>query len=316
MNSIKCYNCGLVNWATTGNCKRCGAVFMNADPTDQTYHQDDPGAPAGQWEQGYGEEGYGEQGYGEQPHYTERDYYAPQYQSAPYNQFYGPEMPRKSGLAIASLVLAILSAITFGLLGIGAILGLIFGIVAYKRAKRNPAQYGGEGLALAGIIISGISVLMFLYIGVVAAIAIPNLLASRRAANEASAISSLRTLNAAEATYQATAGNGSFGTMDELFAAGLIDSKLGNKLKNGYRFEIKATPASGRDYAKYEVAATPLSYGSSGNRSFFIDETGVIRGKDRHGLEADATDPPLGQQDMYSRPTYPSNRRTSSEYDY
>jgi len=47
-------------------------------------------------------------------------------------------------------------------------------------------------------------------IGIIAAIAIPNLLASRRAANEGSAQSSLRTLHSSQATYQATTGNGAF----------------------------------------------------------------------------------------------------------
>src|SRR5437867_10879114 len=50
-------------------------------------------------------------------------------------------------------------------------------------------------------------------IGIIAAIAIPNLLASRRAANEGSAQAGLRTLTGAEATYQATAGAGTFGTL-------------------------------------------------------------------------------------------------------
>ena len=47
-------------------------------------------------------------------------------------------------------------------------------------------------------------------IGIIAAIAIPNLLAARRSANEGSAVSALRTMHGAEATYQATAGNGNF----------------------------------------------------------------------------------------------------------
>lgn len=314
MNSIKCYNCGLVNWATTGGCKRCGAVFMNAGPADGAFQQDQQGAPPdAQWEQGYGEEGYGEEGYGEQQqqqqHYTGRDYYAPQYQSAPYNHFY-PDAPKRKGLAIASLVLAILSAVTFGLLGLGAVLGLIFGIVAYKRAKRNPMEYGGEGAALAGIIISSISILMFLYIAVVAAIAIPNLLASRRAADEASAISSLRTLNSAEATYQATTGDGNYGTMEDLFRNGLIDAQLARKLKNGYIFEVTATPHSSFEPAKFEVVATPLTYGTTGTRSFFIDETGVIRGADKHGAEATASDAPLN---ISGRPTMPS--QMDDDYD-
>src|SRR5881396_2184843 len=64
-------------------------------------------------------------------------------------------------------------------------------------------------------------------IGIIAAIAIPNLLASRRAANEGSAQQSLRTMSSAEATYQATAGAGSYGTVQNMVDQFLIDSTLG-----------------------------------------------------------------------------------------
>src|SRR6201991_3240222 len=63
-------------------------------------------------------------------------------------------------------------------------------------------------------------------IGIIAAIAIPNLLASRRAANEGSAQASTRTMFTAEHTYAATAGNGSFGTAAQLGGQNLIDSLL------------------------------------------------------------------------------------------
>ncbi|HEX8247603.1 MAG TPA: prepilin-type N-terminal cleavage/methylation domain-containing protein, partial [Pyrinomonadaceae bacterium] len=63
-------------------------------------------------------------------------------------------------------------------------------------------------------------------IGIIAAIAIPNLLASRRAANEASAVSSLRTLSGAQATYQTTLGQGDYGTLAQLNTGGMIDSVL------------------------------------------------------------------------------------------
>src|SRR5881392_1295203 len=53
-------------------------------------------------------------------------------------------------------------------------------------------------------------------IGIIAAIAIPNLLASRRAANEGSAQQSLRTMASAEATYRATAGSGNYGPVSDL----------------------------------------------------------------------------------------------------
>src|SRR5947207_8701447 len=61
-------------------------------------------------------------------------------------------------------------------------------------------------------------------IGIIAAIAIPNLLASRRAANEASAISSLRTLGTAESTYSSTLGSGAYADLTTLATNHLIDS--------------------------------------------------------------------------------------------
>src|SRR5260370_33529440 len=64
-------------------------------------------------------------------------------------------------------------------------------------------------------------------IGIIAAIAIPNLLASRRAANEGSAQQSLRTINSAEATYVNTAGAGSYGNLSALMTTNLVDSGLG-----------------------------------------------------------------------------------------
>jgi prepilin-type N-terminal cleavage/methylation domain-containing protein len=81
-------------------------------------------------------------------------------------------------------------------------------------------------------------------IGIIAAIAIPNLLASRRAANEGSAQSSLRTIHSSEATYQATAGQGNFGDFTDLGPVssggqGLLDSVLSTKTKSGYGFELR-----------------------------------------------------------------------------
>src|SRR6185295_10537519 len=85
-------------------------------------------------------------------------------------------------------------------------------------------------------------------IGIIAAIAIPNLLASRRSANEASAISALRTIHGAEITYKTTAGAGDFGSLANLTTAGLLDSVLagaidGANAKSGYYFVLTAVPA-------------------------------------------------------------------------
>ena len=114
-------------------------------------------------------------------------------------------------------------------------------------------------------------------IAIIAAIAIPNLLASRRAANEASAISTLRTYHSAEATYQATTGNSTnYGTETQL--AGLVDAILAtdNPTKSGYAFAL-SVPATPTNYC---VVATPSTQGSTGTRVFGVsaDTGGVIYG--------------------------------------
>jgi type IV pilus assembly protein PilA len=81
-------------------------------------------------------------------------------------------------------------------------------------------------------------------IGIIAAIAIPNLLASRRAANEGSAQSSMRTMHSAQATYQATSGNGNYGDFADLRAVQLIDTQLAGQVKSGYSFTMTVTPAT------------------------------------------------------------------------
>jgi type IV pilus assembly protein PilA len=117
-------------------------------------------------------------------------------------------------------------------------------------------------------------------IGIIAAIAIPNLLASRRAANEAAAIGSLRVINSAEHTFFLTKSDGRFGSAAELRDAGLLDSVLTGEgagatggRKNGFLYTI--TPGAS---AKYN--ATAAADGGQGSRSYFVDESGVIRYKE------------------------------------
>jgi len=94
-------------------------------------------------------------------------------------------------------------------------------------------------------------------IGIIAAIAIPNLLASRRAANEGSAQQSLRTMSSAEATYKSTAGNGNYGTVQNLVDQSLIDSTLGGGTKSGYSFTTGAAP--GASATVFTIGATPVT---------------------------------------------------------
>src|SRR5436190_8317141 len=73
-------------------------------------------------------------------------------------------------------------------------------------------------------------------IGIIAAIAIPNLLAARRSANEGAAVSACRTLHGAEMTYQSTTGAGNFADLPGLGNANVIDATLASTNKSGYKF--------------------------------------------------------------------------------
>jgi type IV pilus assembly protein PilA len=112
-------------------------------------------------------------------------------------------------------------------------------------------------------------------IGIIAAIAIPNLLASRRAANEASALASIRVLTSAEATYQSTVIGGSYGTLAQLQGASLIDSTLAGATtvaaaKSGYMFGVNGVSTTG-----YTSGAAPATT-STGQRFFTSDAAGVV----------------------------------------
>ena len=125
-------------------------------------------------------------------------------------------------------------------------------------------------------------------IGIIAAIAIPNLLASRRAANEASAIATMRVIFSSEATYQATTGAGNYGSLTALNGAGLIDSVVnladGSAAtptpKSGYLFTAGTVAVTGLPaFDATSVASVHTSVSSvtgTGSRSFYLNEAGVM----------------------------------------
>jgi type II secretory pathway pseudopilin PulG len=214
--------------------------------------------------------------------------------ATPINQWDEPDNPSK-GLAIFALVLGIINFLTIGLLGIGTILGAIVGWVAMKRAKRDPMRYGGQGMAIAGFVLSIVGLVSFAFVGIIAAIAVPNLLAARRAANEGMAIRSLRQISSAEAMYQSNFGK--YATLEELAEQNLIDAALATGTKSGYRFAIELTAE--QSVEGYAVTGVPVTYHSTGNRSFYIDESQVVRGGDISGGPASKFDPPLYQESEY-----------------
>jgi type IV pilus assembly protein PilA len=116
-------------------------------------------------------------------------------------------------------------------------------------------------------------------IGIIAAIAIPNLLASKRAANEASSIGSLRTVTGAQTAYQVTKGAGRFGDLTALMNEGLVDSVLGAGSKSGYTYTAAALDADATHPDRFNanpIPKQPTGMGATGTRSFYTNESGVI----------------------------------------
>ena len=114
-------------------------------------------------------------------------------------------------------------------------------------------------------------------IGIIAAIATPNLLAARRAANEASAISAIRNLSSVEETYRSTTGSGlRYASLADLRTVLLIDTALGSATtaataKSGYIYKITL----GASDASYCAGAAPMS-NTAGMRNFSTDMPGVL----------------------------------------
>jgi type IV pilus assembly protein PilA len=122
---------------------------------------------------------------------------------------------------------------------------------------------------------------------IIAAIAIPNLLRSKMAANEASAVGSIRTINTTSVQYSTTYGGfppsllalgGPAGGTANASSAELIDAVLAGGTKSGYSFSYTtgATDSNG-NLLSYTMTAVPTSSGVTGQRTFFTDQTGVIR---------------------------------------
>ena len=137
---------------------------------------------------------------------------------------------------------------------------------------------------------------------IIAAIAIPNLLRSRIAANQASAVGSLRTINTAAITYASTYNAGYPTTLSALqppavganptaTAAGLVDSVLASGSKSGYAFVYTAGAAVGGRIDTYTLNANPTTPGTTGTNYYFTDQSGVIR--QNSTAAASASDSPL-----------------------
>jgi len=216
---------------------------------------------------------------------------APQFSGPP--ECSGP--PQNSGKALASLI----CGVVFFFWPLSPIAAVILGHLALSDIQKSAGRLAGRGMAIGGLVTGyiGVSIVPIL---IIAAIAIPTFLRSRMAANEASAVGSLRTYHATLVSYATQCPNQGYpasltflgpGTAgaDKCKRAGLVESIMGSEMpvKNGYRFFYapESYDMSGH-LVKYALAADPVTPGRTGMRHFFTDESGVIRSSLRGGADA------------------------------
>jgi type IV pilus assembly protein PilA len=219
-----------------------------------------------------------------------------------------------SGKAIASLVCGIF---TFFLPA--SIAAIILGHMSLSEIRKSAGRIGGQGIAITGLVLGYLGVVIIPFILIIAAIAIPNLLRARMAANEASAVGSLRSVNTGAMVYATTFENGFPSSLEALGGAtaggstcnhaGFLHAPLTSGRKSGYIFTYTpqypdgatAPVISPKAAAKgctaggasgYSVTADPIERGASGQRSFFTDQSGLIR-YSTDGQSATADSPPI-----------------------
>jgi len=176
--------------------------------------------------------------------------------------------------AIISLVCGVLFFVPLAFIG-----AIVFGHLGLSEIKKSAGRLKGEGIAIAGLVlgyfwIAGIP--MFL---IVAAIAIPNLLRARMAANESSAVAEIRQLVASEVTYSTDHPQEGFTcSLPALEKAG-VSGALASGQRAGYAFELTgcAPGAEGGPNMKYQVVAYPVRRNQTGVRAFCSDESAVIK---------------------------------------
>ena len=161
-----------------------------------------------------------------------------------------------------------------------SIVAVILGHLSLSEIKKSAGRLTGEGLATAGLVLGYIGVAGLPIILILAAIAIPNLLRARMAANESSAVASVRAIVTAQMSYSESHPESGYAcSLPALGESQMLDGVLASGQKNGYRFEITGCEAEnpGGANKKYQVLAYPITANQTGVRAFCSDESAVIK---------------------------------------
>jgi len=180
-----------------------------------------------------------------------------------------------SGKAIVSLICGLLFFVPFAFIA-----AIAFGHLALSEIRKSAGRLTGEGIAIAGLILGYIWIAGIPIVLIIAAIAIPNLLRAKMAANEASAVASVRNVVTAEEAYStAHPDRGYTCYLGDLSREKLIDSNLARGKKIGYQFDLlNCVPGNpGGANTKFQVVAQPITPNQTGVRAFCSDESAIIK---------------------------------------
>lgn len=193
-----------------------------------------------------------------------------------------PPPETTSGMAIASLVSSLLFFLVFP-----TILAVIFGHLALSRIKKGAGRIGGKGIATAGLVLGYVGIAFFAVILIIVAIAVPNVLKARTAANEASAVLSIRLINSAQIGYQRaypdtgyaldlTSLGGAVPCHPSPATACMLENNLATATNGHGRSGYSFTLSTSGDRQQYVTTAVPLVPGDTGKQTFCSTEDDLI----------------------------------------
>jgi type IV pilus assembly protein PilA len=188
-----------------------------------------------------------------------------------------------SGKAIASFICSL-----FFFFFPASVVAVILGHLSLSEIRKSAGRLKGQGLATVGLVLGYLGIAAIPMILIIAAIAIPNLLRARMAANESSAVGTLRIYNTAIIAYAAQCSQQGFPASTKQLGPGagdcngtnLLEQNLSSlhTIKNGYVFAYHPGPADDQGHVtSYVISADPVNAGNTGVRHFYTDETGIIR---------------------------------------